>query len=292
MDEHRTSAPTKDSFGEHLRREREMRGVTLDEITAATRIGTRYLEAFESEQWDRLPGGVFNRGFVRSIAHYLGLDEENLLAEYTLATRGLPRPASWTVQARPRGRERNLGPWLVVAVLAILVAAGGWFGWRHYRAWKRGRVAAAASIQASSQSANALVPTSDASGPTSEPASLDSQGNPTGPDSPSADPTASGGSTAASATDPSGPLTLKVEAVQSTSMRVIADGKRIFDGKIEAGSSQTFQASGEFQISAGDAGALLLELNGQTLPPIGPPGEAGKITLSHETLAQSAGDAH
>ena len=110
MDEHRTPATTKDSFGEHLRREREMRGVTLDEITAATRIGTRFLEAFENEQWDRLPGGVFNRGFVRSIAHYLGLDEENLLAEYIHATSGLTKPSSWVAHTHPAAEpDRALG---------------------------------------------------------------------------------------------------------------------------------------------------------------------------------------
>src|ERR1700733_4578876 len=75
----------KGSFGEILKREREMREVTLNEVTVATRIAPRFLEAFEREEWEKLPGGVFNRGFVRAIARYLGLDEENLLSEYDLA---------------------------------------------------------------------------------------------------------------------------------------------------------------------------------------------------------------
>ena len=76
---------TKGSFGELLKRERELREVTLNEVTVATRIPPRFLEAFEREEWEKLPGGVFNRGFVRAIARYLGLDEENLLSEYDLA---------------------------------------------------------------------------------------------------------------------------------------------------------------------------------------------------------------
>ena len=72
-------------FGEHLRREREMRGVSLSEIAAATRISIRFLEGLEHEDWSRLPGGVFNRGFVRTIARYLGLEEDGLLAEYSMA---------------------------------------------------------------------------------------------------------------------------------------------------------------------------------------------------------------
>ena len=62
---------TKGTFGDHLKREREMRGVTLDEISAATRIATRFLTAIENEQWEQLPGGVFNRGFVRAVARFL-----------------------------------------------------------------------------------------------------------------------------------------------------------------------------------------------------------------------------
>ena len=98
-------------FGEHLRREREMRGVSLDEIAGATRISTRFLEALEKEAWDRLPGGVFNRGFVRTVARFLGLEEESLLAEYSLAKgEGNPPPpvsAELPVQ-QPSASGRNV----------------------------------------------------------------------------------------------------------------------------------------------------------------------------------------
>src|SRR5436305_4417609 len=73
------------NFGERLKREGELREVSPNEIVVATRISQRFLEALENEQWEKLPGGIFNRGFVRAIARYLGLDEENLLAEYDLA---------------------------------------------------------------------------------------------------------------------------------------------------------------------------------------------------------------
>ena len=78
-------------FGEHLKREREMRGVSLEEISVATRIAPRFLEALENEQWEQLPGGVFNRGFIRSVARYLGLDEDSLVAEYALRNQGPSR---------------------------------------------------------------------------------------------------------------------------------------------------------------------------------------------------------
>src|SRR6266478_2141929 len=80
-----THGMSKSGFGERLKRERELRGVSRDEICTATRIGTRFLEALETEQWGILPGGIFNRGFVRAVARFLGLDEDKLLAEYDLA---------------------------------------------------------------------------------------------------------------------------------------------------------------------------------------------------------------
>src|SRR5277367_5846796 len=126
----------KGNFGELLKREREMREVSLNEVTKATRIGPRFLEALENEEWGKLPGGVFNRGFVRAIARFLGLDEENLLAEYDLAHGEQSMPA-------PQPYENKLPRppiWLpVLAVLALLallggLVAGGIYGWRWYSA--------------------------------------------------------------------------------------------------------------------------------------------------------------
>ncbi len=289
MDEHRTPATTKDSFGEHLRRERELRGVTLDEITAATRIGTRYLEAFENEQWDRLPGGVFNRGFVRSIAHFLGLDEENLLAEYMHATNGLTKPSSWASQTHPASEPDRRWMQLVVLLLVVIVLAsgGGWLGWRHYRAVKRARAAAASAFSAGMQAPAepaALPPAPSATAPATDvPA-----GTPPGP----ADSGAAATSAPVPASDPTAPLKLKIEAGKTTSVRVLADGVQLFDGMIFAGSSQKFEAIDNFQVAARDAGALMLQLNGQTLPPIGPPGKPGTVTLTYDSLAKMTGGGH
>jgi prepilin-type processing-associated H-X9-DG protein len=113
-------------FGEHLKREREMRGVSLEEISSATRIAPRFLEALENEQWEKLPGGVFNRGFIRAIAHYLGLDEDNLVSEYALQTKGRPEPGvvpDTPDTADPMwGRIAALVGIVLVIVAAILLA--------------------------------------------------------------------------------------------------------------------------------------------------------------------------
>jgi cytoskeletal protein RodZ len=126
------------NFGERLKRERELREVTLEEITQATRIGPRFLGALENEEWDKLPGGVFNRGFVRSIAHYLGLDEEAFLAEYDLAHTA---HADQLNQKHLQKIEDRIPPtpvWipvaLVLGVLLLLAAiiVGGIYGWRRF----------------------------------------------------------------------------------------------------------------------------------------------------------------
>jgi len=69
------------SFGEKLRRERERQRLQLGDVATATKIGTRHLQSIEDEAISRLPGGVFNRGFVRAYAAYLGLDSDELVED-------------------------------------------------------------------------------------------------------------------------------------------------------------------------------------------------------------------
>ena len=75
-------------FGEELRRERETRGIALEAITDSTKISGRHLNALEQEQFDRLPGGVFNRGIVRGYARVVGLDEETWVDRFMSAYHG------------------------------------------------------------------------------------------------------------------------------------------------------------------------------------------------------------
>lgn len=108
----------KGTFGERLKRERELREVSLEEVSKATRISERFLQALENEDWERLPGGVFGHGFVRSIARYLGLGEESLLAEYDLARGEKTNPTP----AKPEERIPSPPKWIPIAlVLSMLL---------------------------------------------------------------------------------------------------------------------------------------------------------------------------
>ncbi|HEY0544239.1 MAG TPA: RodZ domain-containing protein [Pyrinomonadaceae bacterium] len=75
------------SFGEQLRLAREARGISLREISEQTRISTRYLEAIESGDLKRLPGGIFNRSFIKAYAKYVGYDEKEALEAYARTAR-------------------------------------------------------------------------------------------------------------------------------------------------------------------------------------------------------------
>ena len=244
------------NFGERLKRERELREVTLEEITSGTRIGPRFLEALENEEWEKLPGGVFNRGFVRSIARYLGLDEEAFLAEYDLAHGAqaaaatqhrddpIPSPPKWIPMA------------LVLGIAALLVGLffGGRYAWRYYQS-RRAKAAEASSAltipQPPPPAAVSMRPAETA--PAAVQASLD----------------------------------LSVSAGAPAHLRVLADGNLVFDTDLKAGENRRFTAARDFEVSASDSGAVLLELNGQTVPPLGLPGASGTIKLSTKDLRQA-----
>ncbi len=251
----------KGSFGERLKRERELREVTLEEITAATRIGPRFLEALENEEWDKLPGGVFNRGFVRSVARYLGLDEEVLIGEYDLAHGAPATPA-------PPPHERSFpsgSRWIPLLVfigllfLVLCVAVGGVYAWRHHAARRAQNH-----------------PMVDALAAVSPPpaTTVDSPPNQQMQDVPS--------------TALAPPLDLLVSASAATRVRIVADGQLLFEGELSSGENRHFRATSEFVVTATDSSAVLLELNGQAMPPLGVPGASGTMTLGRKDLKQAS----
>jgi cytoskeleton protein RodZ len=79
-----------ESIGEKLRLARETRGIALRDISEQTRISMRYLESIESDDYRRLPGGIFNRSFIRAYAKFIGYDEQQAMEEYaqTMRDRG------------------------------------------------------------------------------------------------------------------------------------------------------------------------------------------------------------
>jgi cytoskeleton protein RodZ len=136
-------------FGRELRTERECRGIEIETISDSTKISSRYLTALEEDQFEQLPGGVFNKGIVRSYARIVGLDEDFWVGRYMEAYQqgGQVKTddADWIAFAENVGKTREkegLRPdlrlrWAGVAALLLLLVGLGWFVWSYVR----GRIA-------------------------------------------------------------------------------------------------------------------------------------------------------
>jgi cytoskeleton protein RodZ len=124
-------------FGEELRREREARGIALEEITAATKVSARHLAALEREDFKVLPGGVFNKGIVRSYARVVGLDQDDWVNRYLSAYREsgavVDDESSWVefannvhksrISKRDQAAQRLRWAGVLLLLLVLLAAA-------------------------------------------------------------------------------------------------------------------------------------------------------------------------
>ena len=242
-----------------------MRGVSLDEISAATRISTRFLEAIEKDQWDQLPGGVFNRGFIRSIARFLGLDEDSLVAEYALGTASDVHVH--VVAQRVRQMPRNWRPAAAAVVAIALIVVAGVAGYHRYGSglgsWLHARfLTARAGARAGVSPGQSAAPDHGVS-----------SGLPAG------DPVLA-------------VLTLKMYAGKPADVKVIADGKVVFEGVVQPDEVKQFDAHNTFEVTSSEASALSLELNGQIVPPMGTSGQPGSVTLTRNDLKPVTGGSH
>jgi cytoskeletal protein RodZ len=119
------------TIGEQLRLAREQRGIPLREISDQTRISMQYLEAIETNDYKRLPGGIFNRSFVKAYARYVGYDEKEAVEGYTRYMRDLGDTSdeisstphhSKVYTDTPATRSPVLTVVLAIVILAILTA--------------------------------------------------------------------------------------------------------------------------------------------------------------------------
>jgi cytoskeletal protein RodZ len=126
-------------LGEELKRRREERSISLEEISETTRIGTRFLKAIETGNYSVLPGAIYTRSFIRAYARRVGLDEQEALAMYQQEAGASEGPLSDPEETRTgenpiplTGPSRGLLPTaLVTIVAALILGSGGWAIW-HY----------------------------------------------------------------------------------------------------------------------------------------------------------------
>lgn len=114
-----------ESLGEKLRQAREERDITISEVAEQTRISPLYLEAIENDDYRTLPGGIFNKGFVKSFAKYVGLDEEEALQDYArlIASQKNTPEAEEGKSYRPEvlTDDRSGGSMLPTVIIAVVI---------------------------------------------------------------------------------------------------------------------------------------------------------------------------
>lgn len=283
------------SFGEKLKLEREKRAITLEQISLSTKIGTRMLQALEEDKFNQLPGGIFNKGFVRAYARHVGLDEDQAVADYLEASgEGSPPkggPEGEIVldprEAREPAPSQPL-PWGLIAALLLLAALALLLWSRHQE--KRERQPAQSPPPASStqtpvadhEADSAAVSTASvASGGVNSPATA-----PAKPDvTPAPIPTATPGKApiAAAVTPASvpseGEFTVVILAREDSWLSIVADGKPTVVETLLADDQRAIHARKEVVIKCGNTGALDFVFNGKKLARQGGNGEVKTLTF-------------
>ena len=308
------------SLGNILRREREARGISLEEIAAKTKIGIRLLRAIENEQFERLPGGLFNRSFVRQYARVLGVDEEIAVREYLQAFGARKEAAAAAPRSRaPEPPNFSMEPEYSRVILAVLgigmliagIAYGGYLLYGYLTADPAStehRPGAPATVPAPIPPAVAeplaasveeyeASTASDGEVEGRDPyGSIAGAGSGTSPGSEPLLASAAPAAVTATGSEPtSAPgsssredLQLRIESHGTVWVSITADGVRQWQGTMRANQTREVQAAESVRLTVGDAGAVSLTLNGKSLPGLGRPGEVRNLTITARDAAATS----
>jgi len=278
-----------ESLGARLKREREQRKMTLDEISTSTKIGTRFLIAIEDEQFDQLPGGIFNKGFIKAYARAVGVDEAEAVAYYELAT-GASQPeiqpdntlavlaATPTAASIFPDEDSESGisrlPWEWFAV-GLLVIAFGLAIWGFHTRENPVHPVVTPTPPSELNSAPALQ--------TAEPAMPARQSQT------DTSLSAPGSQTTAAVTAPEPPAAAKtflvqIQAQQDSWITITADGHQIMQDTLHASSEKSVEAHDQVVIETGNAGALDISFNGRRLQQQGAPNQVKTLTFDSSGL--------
>src|SRR5579862_2973917 len=243
-------------IGERLRNARTARGLTLEDIEAATRIKRRYLDALEREAWDELPGTTYGRGFLASYARQLGISADEILGLYPSQSAGgpaaaVPRPVEVRITpANPQSRLRRI----ITAIAVVFVAGAVVLAYilvGQLRQFAATRPAGAP----------AVTPTSGGQAAGAPPAT---------PGAPGQTVTPTGGQN----------VVVSALATDRSWVRVVSDGSVVFEGFVSAGDHQVWEGKHQVSLRVGNASALDLSVNGQNVGRLGNPGDVVERTFT------------
>ncbi|MER5766467.1 helix-turn-helix domain-containing protein [Streptomyces sp. NPDC001985] len=247
------------SIGRVLHEARIAAGLTLDEVSAATRVRVPIIQAIEQDDFGRSGGDVYARGHIRMIAQAVRLAPGPLVAQYDSEHGGrpAPTPAAPLFEAeriRPEPRRPNWTAAMVAAIVAVVGFVGfTLFGGGGDEPGRGGQVA------------EGPAPGKSSAAPSTKPAD------------PKPDP-----SDSAIAAVPKDKVTVKLTVVDDKSWISARshNGKLIFDGTLARGDSKTFQDDERIDLILGNAGAIELYVNGKKIEDEFRPGQVERLSYT------------
>ncbi len=265
-------------IGEKLRRQRTQLGLDIAQIAKETKIGTRLLQAIEAEDFDKLPGGVFRKSFVRQYASALGLQEEEIASDLKqfdvpeelpeLPPEEAPKfagemPSILTATSSAVQNRLHTHFGAFAAFAAVMLGCAGIYAW-----WQSARPEPGMEPLENAERVSPPLPVADARVETAR----------VSPSTPSRE-----AETQPPLSAPA-PTTLRVglTAGEKTWVSVSSDGKQVFANELEANQSKTLEAAERIRVLVGNAGGLMITLNGK---PIGTIGSRGQVRVVEITQA-------
>jgi cytoskeleton protein RodZ len=289
-----------ESVGQDLKAIREKKKISLAEIAQSTRINLNYLKSIEEGQFKELPGGIYNRAFLRSYCEYLGLDPKQYLDRYDAAnlpptekeTRSMPKLPSH------KGDGAIIHPLLAWGAMLLVSVAGLYYS-RHWISsifspyFARSPVSkmpapeppitATPQAEQPNPSARAVQPAVTGV-PADSGAVQNAAQNPprTAPSQPGQV------SPESKALNPPPPGTIRIEfqILEKCWVSVNSDGNRVLVKVLEPGDDQFFDANERFYIQLGNAGGVRLKINGKPAKPLGKSGEVVRLLINEQNLPQ------
>ena len=263
------------NFGARFKEARESRGVSLDQIAAETRISTRFLLAIENEEFQLLPGGIFNRGFVRSYAQKIGLDPDQAVAEYERLAQ-VREPAAETTVAPVTGEKksgRNLYPVAIGGLVLLII------------------IFYVVTRETSNTAQTASTPPPPA-------ASVPAPAPAAAPPAPAVQPLPTAPETTAAAPEPeppapapvAGPLRIDMDVKEPTWIKVEVDGNLLNPGELlEPGMTRHFGAQKSISLTIGNASGLVLKINDMPARSLGKPGQVRELHITPNNIKDFTG---
>jgi cytoskeletal protein RodZ len=250
------------SIGRALQQARIAAGLTVDDVSTATRVRLPIVHAIEADDFGPCGGDVYARGHIRTLARAVHLDPAPLLARYDAGHGGrpAPTPAAPLFEAE-RIRPERRGPNWTAAMVAAIVAVVAFVG---FTAFKGGDDDSGADTQVADGTKPSTSTTASPTPKNDKPA-------------PKPDP-----SDSAIAAAPQDKVTVQVSAADGKSWISAKDhsGRLLFDGLLQQGESKTFQDNEKVNLVLGDAGAIQLYVNGKKIDDDWQPGAVERLTYT------------